>query len=185
MNTRALALKSLVKCDRDLKFANLEINSTLDKNSLSESDRGLYTALVYGVLEREMLLDYILSPYLKKPVSSLDPEVRAALRLGAVQIFFFDKIPDHAICDEMVEIIKKSPRRSASGLVNAILRSLVREKDAVHERIENAPLSVKYSFPEWIVDLWSKSYGEEKALEILEGFSRKAPLTLHANTLKG
>lgn len=184
MNTRALALKSLVKCDRDSKFANLEINSTLDKNPMSDSDRGLYTALVYGVLEREMLLDYVLSPYLKKTVSSLDPEVRCALRLGAVQIFFFDKIPDHAVCDETVEIIKKSPRRSASGLVNAVLRSLVREKDSVRKKIENAPLSVKYSLPEWILNLWQSSYGEEKTLEILEGFSGKAPLTLHANTLK-
>jgi len=184
VNTRALALKSLVKCDRDLKFANLEINSTLDKNNLSDSDRGLYTALVYGVLEREMLLDYILSPYLKKNVSALDPEVRCALRLGAVQIFFFDKIPDHAVCDETVEIIKKSPRRSAAGLVNAVLRSLIREKEGVRKRIVKAPLSVKYSLPEWIVELWQSSYGEEKALEILEGFSRKAPLTLHANTLK-
>lgn len=184
MNTRALALKSLVKCDRDSKFANLEINSTLDKNALSDSDRGLYTALVYGVIEREMLLDYILSPYLKKGIASLDPEVRAALRLGAAQIFFFDKIPDHAVCDETVEIIKKSPKRSASGLVNAVLRSLVREKERVSERIENAPLSVKYSLPEWIIALWQNCYGEGKTLEILEGFSRKAPLTLHVNTLK-
>ena len=184
MNARALALKSLVRCDRDSKFANLEINSALDKNDLSDSDRGLYTALVYAVLEREMLLDFILNPYLKKPVSALDPEVRIALRLGAVQIFFFDKIPDHAVCDETVEIIKKSPRRSAAGLVNAVLRSLIREKADVLKRIDNAPLNVKYSFPEWIVTLWQKCYGEGKTLEILEGFSRKAPLTLHANTLK-
>ncbi|MBR5459640.1 MAG: 16S rRNA (cytosine(967)-C(5))-methyltransferase RsmB, partial [Clostridia bacterium] len=185
MNTpRFLAFQSLLRCESGSRYSNLEINAVLDKNPLSQSDKGLYTALVYSVLEREMLLDYLLKDYLKMPIERLDREVRVALRLGAVQLYFFDKLPDHAVCDETVELIKNSKKRSATGLVNAVLRSLVRDKDKNTEKIANAPLNVRYSMPEWIVDLWTKDYGEERALAILEGFSKKPPLTLRVNTLK-
>ena len=185
MNTpRFLAFQSLLRCESGSRYSNLEINAVLDKNPLSQSDKGLYTALVYSVLEREMLLDYLLKDYLKMPIERLDREVRVALRLGAVQLYFFDKLPDHAVCDETVELIKNSKKRSATGLVNAVLRSLVRDKDKNTEKIANAPLNVRYSMPEWIVDLWTKDYGEERALAILEGFSKKPPLTLRVNALK-
>ena len=183
-SARELAWASLIRCEKDSRFVNLEINATLKKNDLPEREKSLYTALVYASVEKEMLADTVLSPFLKKPVEKLDSEVRAALRLGCVQILFFDKLPDHAVCDSCVDIIKRSRCRSASGLVNAVLRGISADKDRILEKIENAPLSVKYSLPEWIITLWEKSYGKEKTLEILEGFSHKAPLVIHANTLK-
>ena len=183
-NPRYLAFQSLLRCESGSRYSNLEINAVLDKNPLSQADKGLYTALVYSVLEREMLLDYLLKDYLKMPIERLDREVRVALRLGAVQLYFFDKLPDHAVCDETVELIKSTKKRSATGLVNAVLRSLARDKVKNTEKIAAAPLNIRYSMPEWIVDLWMKDYGEERALAILEGFSKKPPLTLRVNTLK-
>lgn len=163
---------------------NLEINSVLERSALQGSDKGFYTALVYTAVEKQMLLDYILEPLLKKPISRLDTEVRAALRLGAVQIFFFDRIPDHSACDETVDVIKASAVKSAAGLVNAVLRNLCRGKAEHEKRIEDAPIHIKYSMPQWIVELWQECYGEEKTLSILEAFSKKASLFIHTNTLK-
>ena len=183
-DARELALFSLVRAEKDAKFINLEINSTLKRNELSQSEKGLYTALVYSTVEKEMLLDYLLRGFLKTPVEKLDSEVRACLRLGAVQILYFDKLPDHAVCHESVEIIKRSRCRSASGLVNAVLRGVAREKGALLEKAGNAPVYIKYSIPEWIVSLFESSYGRDKCIEILEGFRRKTPLVLHVNTLK-
>ncbi len=184
MNVRRLAFDSLVRCDREGKFLNLEINSTLDKNPLSDNDKNLYTALVYTVAERKYLVDYLLSPLVKRPLEKLDLEILTALRLGVVQIFFFDRIPDHSACDEAVEIVKKSRCRSGAGLVNAVLRTLVRDKEENLVKISSAPLHVRYSMPEWIVSLWEKSYGKEKTVEILEGFMKKAPLSIHTNILR-
>ncbi len=183
-DARELALLSLVRAEKDAKFVNLEINSTLKKNELSQSEKGLYTALVYSVTEKQMLLDYLLAGFLNTCVEKLDAEVRACLRLGVVQILYFDKLPDHAVCHESVEIIKRSRCRSASGLVNAVLRSVAREKSALLEKAEKSPLHIKYSIPEWIVSLWDASYGRKKCIEILDGFQRKTPLVLHVNTLK-
>ncbi len=183
-SARSLAFESLLRCEKEDRFANLEINATLEKNILSDIDKNFYTALVYTVFEKEFLLDYILSRYLKMPVMRLDAEIRASLRLGSAQIFFFDRVPDYSACSETVEIVKKSRCRSGAGLVNAVLRNLIRDKEGILQDIEKAPLSIKYSMPEWIVDLWREGYGEEKTVEILEGFSKKVPLCLHTNTLK-
>ena len=183
-SARLQALKSLVRCQKEKRYVNLEINAVLGSNVLNEQDKNLYTALVYGVTEKESLLDYIISPYVSRKYETLDVEVLTALRLGALQLFFFDNIPSHSACDEMVECVKNTRCRSASGFVNGVLRSILREKQKVEERIQNAPDSVKYSMPEWIIDLWRKSYGEEKTLEILKGFDKIPPLVLHTNTLK-
>lgn len=183
-SARLCALKSLVRCRKEKRYVNLEINAVLKESALNEQDKSLYTALVYGVTEKETLLDYIISPYVLRKYETLDIEVQTALRLGALQLFFFDNIPSHSACDETVECVKHTRCRSASGFVNGVLRSLLRDSKKVKERIQNAPLGVKYSMPEWIIDLWCESYGEEKALEILKGFDKIPPLVLHTNVLK-
>ncbi len=183
-SARLCALKSLVRCQKEKRYVNLEINAVLSTDTLNEQDKNLYTALVYGVTEKETLLDYIISPYVSRKYETLDVEVVTALRLGALQLFFFDNIPYHSACDETVECVKNTRCRSASGFVNGVLRSLLRESEKVEERIQNAPLGVKYSMPEWIIDLWKDGYGEEKTLEILKGFDKIPPLVLHTNVLK-
>ena len=183
-SVRLLALKSLVRCEKEKRFANLEINALLSKTSLTSADKKLYTALVYGVIEKEMMLDYIIAPYIKGEISRLDREVQTALRLGALQMFFFEKIPDYSVINETVEAVKSAGVRSASGLVNAVLRALAKNKAEICDKIKSAPMSVRYSMPEWIIDIYKSSYGEEKALEILEGFNTRPPITLHTNTLK-
>lgn len=119
---REAAHASLIKM-KSGKYSNLEVNSTLVKRELSGADRGLYTALVYGVVERVMTLDAVIKRYSKTPLEKIDPEALAALRLGIYQLSFMDKIPDHAAVDESVTLAGKR----AGGFVNALLRAYLRD----------------------------------------------------------
>jgi 16S rRNA (cytosine967-C5)-methyltransferase len=96
-------------------------------NSLSQADCNLATALVLGVLRWQILLDHRLRALFSRPNAKLDLEVLIALRLGAFQLLYLDRIPVHAAIDESVELVKQFGHRFASGMVNAVLRKLAGE----------------------------------------------------------
>ena len=149
---RSLALSSLLACEKCGRYTNLEIDSGLRNANLSPADKGLYTRLVYGVIERRITLDYIIDKYAKTKTADMEPAVRMALRMGVYQLAFMDRIPSHAAVSETVSLV---PRRSA-GFVNAILRSFLRDNRRI--RWPDAAdteyyLSVKYSFPRSICAL--------------------------------
>lgn len=183
-NPRVAALRSLVRCERDGKFANLEVGSSLKDTSLSAPDRALYTALVYGVAERQLTLDYILRALSDRTPDELDPEAKNAVRMGLYQMIYMAKIPVHAAVAESVEA---APRR-CRGFVNAVLRSYLRKKDSVklprREDGFDRYLSVKESIPEEICRLWRLGYGEAAAERLAEAANGHTPLTLRINTLK-
>lgn len=91
---------------------------------MADADRRLTTALVLGVLRWQILLDQEICGFLVKPKAKFDAEVRIALRLGAFQLLYLDRIPAHAAIDESVELTKRSGYGSAAGLVNAVLRKI-------------------------------------------------------------
>ncbi len=176
-------MRSLVACEKDGKFANLEVNSTLAAGSFSEADSGLYTRLVYGVLERKITLDYIIDGISDRPCADLDPDVRTALRLGLYQMLYMDRIPDHAAVSESVELVSRNKR----GFVNAILRAFLRGGKSVSLPTEGDSaylLSVKHSFPAELCRLYMDCYGEECAEGILASSNREPPIALRVNTLR-
>ncbi len=180
---RSLALSSLLACEKCGRYTNLEIDSGLRNTGLSPADKGLYTRLVYGVIERRITLDYIIDQYAKTKTADMEPAVRMALRMGVYQLAFMDRIPAHAAVSETVDLV---PRRSA-GFVNAILRSFLRDNRQI--RWPDAAdteyyLSVKYSFPRSICALYVEDYGREKAEAILDAFNREPPIGIRVNTLR-
>jgi 16S rRNA (cytosine967-C5)-methyltransferase len=141
-------------------------------NALSPPDRNLVTALVLGVLRWQILLDQAIQAHLGKPNVKLDTEVRIALRLGAYQLLFLDRIPAHAAVDASVELAKRSGHRFAAGMVNAVLRKLNGTKessglasgqDFSHAETvarEFAALAPEVNaHPAWMVDRWTRNYG--------------------------
>ncbi len=131
-------------------------------DALSPADRHLATTLVLGVLRWQILLDAQLKLLLTKTKKRLDPEVSIALRMGAFQLRFLDRIPAHAAIDESVELTKQSGRRFASGLVNAVLRKLAAAGPAADppEAIADE-LALAQAHPSWIVERWTRYYGLE------------------------
>lgn len=92
--------------------------------ALAQADRNLATALVLGVLRWQIWLDEQIKAFLKRPSGRLDTEVRLALRMGAFQLLFLDRVPAHAAIDESVELAKRAGHRFAAGMVNAVLRKV-------------------------------------------------------------
>lgn len=182
---RSLALDSLVALERDGKFSNIEVNSSIKKNQLSDADRNLYTRLVYGVTEKRITLDWIIRDYSDKPVESLDCDVLNALRLGIYQLVFMDRIPEHAAVGETAGTVRKSK----TGYVNAVLRSFIRggKKYTLPDKDEYIKyLSVKYSMPEELCMMFNSAYGKgEGGVEpLLCALNSERKTCLRINTLR-
>ncbi len=180
------AWQSLIRCTEAKKYANLELDAAIRKYGFTGPDRALFTRLVYGVIERKITLDYFLSLLSSKPPEKLDLPVLLLLELGAYQILFSDGIPDHAAVSETVELCKRSHWRSASGFVNAVLRNLIRQRDALPlpEAGTDTWYSVRYAVAPWIVRVLREAYGDGRAEKTLAAFLSETPLTLRVNTLR-
>ncbi len=185
---RDIAFNSLLKCEKNQSYPNIEIDSAIEKHGITGGDRAFYTTLVYGTIERKITLDYIISCFSARRINKIDKEILVILRMGIYQIMYMGSVPDHAACNESVELCKKNNQRSASSFVNALLREAVRKKEEiVYPDKEKTPvkyLSVMYSYPEWLCEMWLKDYGYEKCEKLLSALNLAPNMTLRVNTLK-
>ena len=97
-NPRQIALEALLKTTKDGAYSNLTLDAVLSKSDLDTRDKSFVSNLFYGVIERQLTIDYQLSLYLSKPLKKLKPEVLAILRLGAYQILFMEVFHEYFIC---------------------------------------------------------------------------------------
>ena len=182
-NPRQLALRSLMACEKEGKYSNLEVNASLVSSGIGGADGALYTRLVYGVLERKITLDYIIDGISSRPVEKLDSDVLNGLRIGLYQLLYMDRVPEFAAVSETVDILPKSKR----GIVNAVLRTFLRGgKTVTLPAKDNLPyyFSVKYSFPPELCRLYIDCYGAECAEGILDASNREPDIALRVNTLR-
>ena len=150
-------------------YASLALNQALKDSGLSQADKRLCTSIVYTTLENLTAIDYALHFFLKDPLS-LDPKVRDVLRLSVCQYLFMDKIPDNAIADEAVKLTRSLGLEALTGLVNGVLRSMMREKNKIvwpEETNREEYLSIRYSWPKWLVGKLTECYGSETAEKII------------------
>jgi 16S rRNA (cytosine967-C5)-methyltransferase len=126
-------------------------------DALSAQDRALTTTLVLGTLRWQLKLDARLRPLLSRPDAKLPRSAEVALRLGAYQLLYLDRIPAHAAIGESVELAKRANERFATGLVNAVLRKLAQSPPP--QAAERESLSSEYAHPEWMVKRWLRAYG--------------------------
>lgn len=114
-SARQSAFEILYKVERSGAYSNLALDAQLSSKDGADGESALLTALVYGVLERLITLDYNISLYLRQPLKKLKPEVLIALRIGAYQLLFMDRIPESAAVNESVKLVKKQPRAVCGG----------------------------------------------------------------------
>lgn len=187
-NPRKTAFKVLLKIEQDHAYSNLALNSEIKDSGLDSRDAAFVSALVYGVLERKLTLDYIISQYSKIRLKKIENRVLTILRMGVYQIVFMDKIPPGAAVNESVKLAKQNRLFSSAGFINGVLRSLVRANGKYSlPDINKDKLSyycAAYSCPKEIISLWIDSYGEDKTVEILKNLSGRPPVTVRVNTVK-
>lgn len=185
MSARMLAYKLLEKTEKGA-YSNLALDAALKESDLSGRDKALAARLFFGVTERRLTLEHILSAYVSKPVIKLDAQVRITLLMGIYQLKYMDSIPDNAAVNEAVEMVRKLKKASASGMVNAVLRAFIRADKAIPpvKGGKYAKMSVEYSCPEELVKRICEGYGEENARSLLEASLTPAKCILRANTTK-
>src|SRR5262249_24980345 len=120
---RIAAFEILLRVERTDAYA-AELLQAVQYESLSAKDHGLTTEIVVGVLRWRSVLDEQITQYCSQKLEKLDPEVLIALRMAAYQLQFLDRVPQRAAVHESVELVKRAKKRSATGLVNAVLRKL-------------------------------------------------------------
>ncbi|WP_078576210.1 16S rRNA (cytosine(967)-C(5))-methyltransferase RsmB [Salipaludibacillus agaradhaerens] len=167
-NVREAAVDILLKIEKNQAYSNLLINDTIKKMTVPAIDVPLLTELVYGTVQYQKRLDFYLQAFSKKPLVKLDKWVLVLLRMTVYQLVFLDRIPDHAAINEAVEIAKSRGHKGISGMVNGLLRSMLRgdlpDYHLIEDEVER--MAVETSHPEWLLKRWIEQYGKDKARQI-------------------
>jgi 16S rRNA (cytosine967-C5)-methyltransferase len=183
-NPREIAVQILQR-RQDGDFVENLLESALAPARLAPADRGLCQELVYGVVRWEATLDWLIARKTRPPGPK--PLLQDLLRLGLYQIFWLDRIPNHAAVNETVELAKRNRLSKQAGFINAVLRGYLREFDATKALLADLGTNqphIGYSHPEWLVERWQKRWGRETTLRLLE-WNNSPPATFaRVNTLK-
>ena len=186
-DVRNIAYHVLYRVLHEDAYSAIAVNNAVREHQLSGVDVSFLSALVYGVLERKLTLEYILRQYSSIRIKKIEAKTRIVLYLGVYQLIYMDKVPDSAAVNESVKLCKQLRLFKSAGFVNAILRNLVRA-DKTYRLPEKSDtlryLSVVYSCPEDMVAELLASYGDVLTEQILQGFLGRPPLTVRVNTLK-
>lgn len=186
---RLIAVRVLERVERVRSYADLALHHALAQSNLSSVDRGLATELVYGTLRWRGRIDFALAHALERPLDELEPLVLTTLRIGAYQLIFSDRIPDSAAVDEAVRCARAIGAERATGLVNAVLRRTIRERESLAlPSLESDPvghLEHALSLPRWLGERWIADYGVEDAADLARAANAAPPLTVRANPLHG
>ena len=184
---RQAALESLLKVDCAHGYSNIVIDKVLEETGLSGADRGFACALFYGVIERRMKLDYIISQYAKLPLGKMKPAVVEILRIGIYQLLYMESVPEPAAVNECVKLAKTNRAGTESGFINAVLRAFIRDGKLVsfpQSWSYEEKLSVDYSCPLWLISLWKAQYGAVDAHKLTISTVEQGRIYLRVNSLK-
>ena len=178
INTREIALDILIRILEYQEYSHIVLRQALSKYQyLDKTDRAFITRLVEGTLEYLIQIDYVIDRFSKVKVKKMKPVIRSLLRMSVYQILYLDRVPDSAACDEAVKLAVKRKFQGLKGFVNGVLRTVSRQKQTLAWPSD----SVRYSMPEWIVELLNSSYGPETAKAVMESFLKPAKLAVRCN----
>ena len=168
MPARDAAYEVVLRVFEDDAYADRVFRSAAD--GLEARDRALAQRLAFGTVQRVRTLDHAIETLGRRPVRKLDPQVRAALRLGAYQLAFAEGIPTHAAVNETVELVRAARLERAVAFTNAVMRRLaegVRTLLATLPEATAAEAALKHSYPDWIAELWWEELGPDEARALM------------------
>ncbi|MBC7979490.1 MAG: 16S rRNA (cytosine(967)-C(5))-methyltransferase RsmB [Armatimonadetes bacterium] len=174
-HVRQAAVSALRAWAKGHDYAETLIERHAQRRKLSSSDRGLLQAILFGVLRHRRLLDHWIG---KLRHGKLDADTRDILRVGLCQILILN-IPDHAAVNETVEAGKTSVR----SLINAVLRKAILSRKRLMDELEDLPPAALHSHPDWLFNRWKKTFGNAKAIAIMEWNNQPAETFFRLNPL--
>lgn len=177
---RDVARATLTAFRRDGAWSDGYLKHALHEADLDPRDAALATQLTYGVLQNRMLCDFYIASFSSLKLNKIAPGILDILRLGVYQLLFLERIPAHAAVNDAVSAARRSNPRAA-GFVNAILRKI----DTSRETLPKPPNdAIRYSHPQWLVDLLYTQYGKTVGREIMQANNQTPKITARVNTLK-
>lgn len=187
-SVRQIAIRILSRFERSDTYLEKLIDNELSKVELSDLDKSLLFELVNGVIRWKFKLDYVLVGFYIGDYMKCLNYVKNAMRVALYQIMFLDKIPHYAAINESVEVVKKLQGEKTAGIVNAVLRNIVRNLENIRypEKSEDLVyyLMVMYSHPRWMVRRWLEIFGEEDTEKLLYRNNMRPYIPLRVNLLK-
>lgn len=178
---RRAAFDVLLTVEKECAFTSVLLPDI--ERELSGPDRGLCHELVLGTLRNRLLLDRYIELFTDG--RRLDPEVRIALELGLFQLYFLERVPQHAAVNESVELVQRSRKSSARGLVNAVLRKASRSGPPELTYVDELErTSVETSHPLRLLERWVRQFGLADAMSLAAANNSPPPVTFR-RTLRG
>ena len=184
------ALRGIAARRVDLPAALVQARARLT----DDRDRGLATDIITGTLRWQRSLDHLIEHFADRPVSKLDADVLLIVRLSLYQLLHLDRVPASAVVDDAVDLTRSARKQSATGFVNAVLRSTLRNRhrlpfpprpdESGDQEPAAAYLGITHSHPDWLVRRWLRRYGFHNTERWVRFNNDPAPLTLRANTLR-
>ena len=180
VNEREIVLEVLMEVTENGQFSHIILREVLSKYQyLDKRERAFISRVTEGTLEHMIEIDYILDQFSKVKVKKMKPVIRGILRSAVYQMKYMDSVPDRAACSEAVKLAQRKGFCGLKGYVNGVLRSVARGLDDIQYPTEKMKeLSVRYSCPEWIIEMWSRTYDTEVIEAMLEDFQKVKPLTV-------
>lgn len=167
-------------------YTNIALDKYLHDSQLRAEDRHLITEIVSGTVRMIKHLDWVLNLFLSKPVANQHPWLRNIMRISLYQMLFMDKIPDYACVDSAVKLVRQKTGPQLSGVANAVLRNIARNRNALPYPDRNDMvryLAVYYSQPEWLVKKWLAEYEISVVRDMLIYFNQRPGMVLRTNGL--
>jgi 16S rRNA (cytosine967-C5)-methyltransferase len=182
---REIAARVLQQRRAGGKFIEDLLETALQGAQLSPADRALCQEITYGVVRWQATLDWLIAR--KTDGRGQKSALQNLLQLGLYQIFWLDRIPDHAAVNETVELAKQNGFGAQAGFVNAILRGYLREHDETKKLLaglKNSQPALGWSHPEWLVARWQRRWGAERTAQLLEWNNTPPKTFARVNTLR-
>lgn len=178
-------MRVLQRREQGVDYVENLLETELARTPLGGPDRGLCQELAYGVVRWQATLDWLISQ--RTQGRTQKPLLQILLRLGLYQMFWLDRIPDHAAVHETVELAKHLGFGPQSGFINAVLRNYGRELDATRRQLkelQQTQPAIGLSHPDWLWQRWQRRWGTARATELL-GWNNQSPRNYaRLNTLK-
>ncbi len=188
MNPREAALTVLNRLEEKRFTLDRIMKDTVDKDSyFSKLDRAFINALVYGVVRNKIRIDHIINHFSSISLKKISPNILNILRIGIFQLRFLDKVPESAAVNTSVETAKKYAPPWTIKFVNAVLRNAARNKNlpSLSDIKDNISyLSIRYSFPEWLIKRRLKDFNTEETEKLLRELNSIPAITIRTNKLK-
>ncbi|WP_079529796.1 16S rRNA (cytosine(967)-C(5))-methyltransferase RsmB [Halobacillus hunanensis] len=182
---RESALHLLTRIGEQGGYSHVLLDQEINKRSLSNKDGALLTEIVYGTLQNKRKIEFQIQPYIAKQ-KKIKPWVKWLLYMSVYQMLYLERVPDHAVIHEAVEISKKRGHKGVVSFMNGVLRNVqrkgVQDTSAIDNKVER--LAIETSHPAWLVSRWVDQYGWELTAGMCRQNLKRLPMSVRIQPLR-